>query len=73
MKILVCAKQVPDMESAFKTNPEGTGYEENGLVFRMKLIPQVKQITGHLLSLLWITLRRNVSQIQLPAVAYQIA
>ncbi len=34
MKILVCIKQVPDTESDFKIVPEGTGYEEDNLVFR---------------------------------------
>ncbi|HEY5514252.1 MAG TPA: electron transfer flavoprotein subunit beta/FixA family protein [Geomonas sp.] len=35
MKILVCIKQVPDMESRFKTNGEGTWYNEADLAFRM--------------------------------------
>lgn len=35
MKILVCVKQVPDMESLFRINAQGNGYEESGLVFRM--------------------------------------
>ena len=35
MKILVCVKQVPDMESAFRINAESTGYDETGLVFRL--------------------------------------
>jgi len=35
MKILVCVKQVPDMESDFRVNAEGTGYDERGLVFRI--------------------------------------
>jgi electron transfer flavoprotein beta subunit len=35
MKILVCIKQVPDMESRFKTNSEGTWYNEADLAFRM--------------------------------------
>jgi len=35
MKILVCIKQVPDMESRFKLNSEGTWYDENDLAFRM--------------------------------------
>jgi len=35
MKLLVCVKQVPDMESRFKVNSEGTWYEEQDLAFRM--------------------------------------
>jgi len=35
MRILVCVKQVPDRESDFRIRADGTGYEENGLVFRM--------------------------------------
>ena len=35
MKILVCIKQAPDLESAFRINAGGTGYDENGLVFRL--------------------------------------
>jgi electron transfer flavoprotein beta subunit len=35
MKILVCVKQVPDMESTFKVNNEGIWYEEQDLAFRM--------------------------------------
>ena len=35
MKILVCVKQVPDMESAFQVNPQGSDYEEEGLIFRV--------------------------------------
>lgn len=35
MKILVCIKQVPDMESRFKLNSEGTWYDESDLAFRM--------------------------------------
>ena len=35
MKILVCIKQVPDMESRFKLNSEGTWYDETDLAFRM--------------------------------------
>ena len=35
MKILVCIKQVPDMESRFKINSEGTWYDEADLAFRM--------------------------------------
>ncbi len=35
MKILVCIKQVPDMESRFKINPEGTWIDEADLAFRM--------------------------------------
>jgi electron transfer flavoprotein beta subunit len=35
MKILVCVKQVPDMESRFKPNSDGTWYDEADLAFRM--------------------------------------
>lgn len=35
MNILVCIKQVPDMESRFSPNDAGTWYREDGLVFRM--------------------------------------
>ena len=35
MKMLVCIKQVPDMESRFRVNGEGTWYEERDLAFRM--------------------------------------
>ncbi|HZV81498.1 MAG TPA: electron transfer flavoprotein subunit beta/FixA family protein [Geobacteraceae bacterium] len=35
MKLLVCIKQVPDMESRFKPNPSGTWYEEADLAYRM--------------------------------------
>ena len=35
MKILVCIKQVPDMESKFKLNAAGTWYEETDLAWRM--------------------------------------
>ena len=35
MKILVCIKQVPDMEARFKLNSEGTWYNEADLAFRM--------------------------------------
>jgi len=35
MKILVCIKQVPDMEARFKLNSEGTWYDETDLAFRM--------------------------------------
>jgi electron transfer flavoprotein beta subunit len=35
MKLLVCIKQVPDMESRFKANPAGTWYNEADLAFRM--------------------------------------
>ena len=35
MKILVCVKQVPDMESRFKPNSEKTWYEEANLAWRM--------------------------------------
>lgn len=35
MKILVCVKQAPDMESDFRVNAQRLGYDEDGLVFRM--------------------------------------
>lgn len=35
MKILVCIKQVPDMESRFKVNAAGTWYEESDLAWRI--------------------------------------
>lgn len=35
MKILVCIKQVPDMESKFKLNPAGTWYSDQDLAWRM--------------------------------------
>ena len=35
MKILVCVKQVPDMESTFRVNAEGTWLDERDLAFRM--------------------------------------
>jgi electron transfer flavoprotein beta subunit len=35
MKILVCIKQVPDLESRFKLNGEATWYDETDLAFRM--------------------------------------
>ncbi|PLX80616.1 MAG: electron transfer flavoprotein subunit beta [Desulfuromonas sp.] len=35
MKILVCIKQVPDMESRFKLNAEGTWYNDQDLAWRM--------------------------------------
>ena len=35
MKILVCIKQVPDMESKFKVDADGTWYEKNDLAWRM--------------------------------------
>jgi electron transfer flavoprotein beta subunit len=35
MKILVCVKQVPDMESTFRVNLEGNGLDERDLAFRM--------------------------------------
>lgn len=35
MKILVCIKQVPDMESRFKLNASGTWYSDQDLVWRM--------------------------------------
>ncbi|HXE96366.1 MAG TPA: electron transfer flavoprotein subunit beta/FixA family protein [Dongiaceae bacterium] len=35
MKILVCIKQVPDMESRFKPNADGSWYDETDLAFRL--------------------------------------
>jgi electron transfer flavoprotein beta subunit len=35
MKILICIKQVPDMESRFKINTAGTWYSEQDLAWRM--------------------------------------
>ncbi|MDF1580659.1 MAG: electron transfer flavoprotein subunit beta/FixA family protein [Desulfuromonadales bacterium] len=35
MKILVCIKQVPDMESKFKLNSEGNWYDNSDLAWRM--------------------------------------
>ena len=35
MKILVCIKQVPDMESVFRVNAEATWLDERDLAFRM--------------------------------------
>lgn len=35
MKILVCIKQVPDMESRFRPNGDKTWYDESDLAFRM--------------------------------------
>jgi electron transfer flavoprotein beta subunit len=35
MKILVCIKQVPDMESVFRVNAESTWLDERDLAFRM--------------------------------------
>ncbi|AJE04696.1 electron transfer flavoprotein subunit beta/FixA family protein [Geobacter pickeringii] len=35
MKILVCVKQVPDMESRFRPDGGGTWFEESDLAFRM--------------------------------------
>lgn len=35
MKILVCVKQVPDMESQFRSNSRGNWFEESDLSFRM--------------------------------------
>lgn len=35
MKLLVCIKQVPDMESRFKTDAKGTWYSETDLAWRM--------------------------------------
>ncbi|MBV5319471.1 MAG: electron transfer flavoprotein subunit beta/FixA family protein [Chlorobium phaeobacteroides] len=35
MKLLVCIKQIPDMESQFKPDENGSWFEESGLVYRM--------------------------------------
>ena len=35
MKVLVCIKQVPDMESRFRVNAEGIWYEDSDLAWRM--------------------------------------
>jgi electron transfer flavoprotein beta subunit len=35
MKILVCIKQVPDLESRFKPNSSGTWYDETDLAYRL--------------------------------------
>jgi electron transfer flavoprotein beta subunit len=35
MKLLVCIKQVPDLESRFKPNPEGVWYSDTDLAWRM--------------------------------------
>ena len=35
MKILICIKQVPDMESRFKLNDAGTWYSDQDLAWRM--------------------------------------
>ena len=35
MKILVCIKHVPDMESRFRVNSEGSAYDERELAFRL--------------------------------------
>ena len=35
MKLLVCVKQVPDLESRFKPNAEGVWYDETDLAWRM--------------------------------------
>ncbi len=35
MKILVCIKQVPDLESRFKPNGAGSWFEETDLAWRM--------------------------------------
>jgi len=35
MKLLVCIKQVPDMESRFRVNAAGTWYDETDLAWRM--------------------------------------
>ena len=35
MKLLICIKQVPDMESKFKINGEGNWYDRADLAWRM--------------------------------------
>ena len=35
MKLLVCIKQVPDLESRFKPNAAGVWYDETDLAWRM--------------------------------------
>jgi electron transfer flavoprotein beta subunit len=35
VRILVSVKQVPDSESAFRVDEQGTGFDETGIVFRM--------------------------------------
>lgn len=35
MKILVCIKQVPDLETTFRPNTEGTWFDEAGLAFQI--------------------------------------
>jgi electron transfer flavoprotein beta subunit len=35
MRILVCVKQVPDRESAFRINDSGTGFDETAITFLM--------------------------------------
>ena len=35
MKVLVCIKQVPDMESKFKVNAAGVWFDETDLAWRM--------------------------------------
>lgn len=35
MKVLVCIKQVPDMESKFRINSQGTWYDESDLAWRI--------------------------------------
>jgi len=51
VKILVCIKQVPDMESKFKVNPEGTWYDNVDLAWRMNeydeyAVEQAVQLKG---------------------------
>lgn len=35
MKVLVCIKQVPDMESKFKINANANWFDENDLAYRI--------------------------------------
>ena len=63
MKILVCIKQVPDMESKFKVNAEGNWYDGTDLAWRMneydeyaveQAVQLKEQVTGSDLTVLCI-------------------
>ncbi len=62
MKLLVCIKQVPDMESKFKIDADGVWYDRNDLVWRMneydeygvEQAVQLKELTGADLTVLCI-------------------
>lgn len=62
MNILVCIKQVPDMESKFKVNEDGTWYDSGDLAWRMneydeyavEQAVQLKEMTGADLTVLCI-------------------